>query len=86
MQNMWFVSKEIFHCDDGKSEMKGIIGVFSDRQNAIDFLTGMRIDGTMPSPFITPESSKMFKRVLIAVCSVLIMQTVMPAFECGSIS
>jgi len=37
MQNMWFVSKEIFHCDDGKSEMKGIIGVFSDRQNAIDF-------------------------------------------------
>ena len=37
MQNMWFVSKEIFHCSDGKSEMKGIIGVFSDRQNAIDF-------------------------------------------------
>ena len=37
MQNMWFVSKEIFHCNDGKSEMKGIIGVFSDRQNAIDF-------------------------------------------------
>lgn len=37
MQNMWFVSKEIFRCNDGKSEMKGVIGVFTDRQNAIDF-------------------------------------------------
>lgn len=34
---MWFVSKEIFYCNDGKTEMKGIIGVFSDRKNAINF-------------------------------------------------